>query len=205
MTNKIKTNNVERPTGTYTEEYNKKRTNILKWRKNNPEYVTTYNREYQRKLRQDPVKYEELKMRVNARSYLQGDWGVSYKASSSLGMTRAQLAQKYNMTEDEFISMVNKNELDHIVSASWFNNDKNIHLKPYMYRHYNLQFLPKKINRSKHKYVDESDIRVQFVITQLELDYYNGMNYYDKDCMSKIAELSSKAVRLKTKIDKMYK
>jgi len=202
MTNQ---NTIERPTGTYSPEYTKNRKGILKWRKNNPEYVTKYNREYQRKLRKDPVKYEELKMRINTRKYLQGAWNVSYKASSALGMTRQQLADKYEMTEQEFKDMVKTHELDHILCSSWFDNEDNKHLKPFMYRHYNLQFVERKCNRTKHNYVDTDDLRVQLVIVQLELEYYNSINQYDKTSISMIESLSNKAIKLRTKIKKMYK
>lgn len=200
-----KQNIVERPDGTYTTEYAKARHSILKWRHDNKEHIAEYNREYQRKLRKDPVKYHELTMRIATSAYLRGKWKNSYKVTSALGMDRAQLAAKNNMTEQEFSEMLKTHELDHIVSASWFNTPKTIHLKPYMYRHYNLQFLPKESNRSKHNYVDEKDPRVQLVITQLELEYYNSINYYDKDSISKINELSNKAIKLKTLIRKKYK
>jgi hypothetical protein len=201
MTNQ---NIIERPTGTYSPEYIRNRNGILKWRKNNPEYVTKYNREYQRNLRKDPVKYEELKMRVVTRKYLQGAWNVSYKASSALGMTRQQLAAKYDMTEQQFKDMVVTNELDHILCSSWFDNEDNKHLKPFMYRHYNLQFVERKCNRTKHNYVDTDDLRIQLVIVQLELEYYNSINQYDKQSISMIESLSNKAIKLRTKIKKMY-
>ena len=200
-----KSNIVERPEGTYSKSYIRNKSGILKWQENNPEYITEYNREYQRKLRKDPVRYEEQKMRVNTRAYLNGRWKTSYKASSALGMTRQQLADKYDMTEDEFKIMVDTHELDHIISARWFDDEKNKHLKPYMYRHYNLQFLRKKSNRNKHKYVDDNDIRVQLVVAQLELDYCNSKNQYDTEGMAMIAYLSNKAIKLRTKIRKMYK
>jgi hypothetical protein len=202
MTNQ---NTIERPAGTYSENYIKQKKAIMNWREKNPEYVTKYNREYQRKLRKDPIKYEELRMRINCRSYLYGRWKTSYKASSALGMTREEMARKYNMTVEEFKNMVISHELDHIVSNSWFNDIDNIHLKPYMYRHYNLQFIPKSTNRKKHKYVDETDLRVQLVIAQLELDYHNSKNMYDKKSLSKIDLYSKKAKALKTKIKNMYK
>jgi hypothetical protein len=201
MTNQ---NIIERPTGTYSPEYIRNRKGILKWRKNNPEYVTKYNREYQRNLRKDPVKYEELKMRVTTRRYLQGAWNVSYKASSALGMTRQQLADKYDMTEQQFKDMVVTHELDHILCSSWFDNEDNKHLKPFMYRHYNLQFVERKCNRTKHNYVDTNDLRIQLVIVQLELEYYNSINQYDKQSISMIESLSNKAIKLRTKIKKMY-
>ena len=202
MTNQ---NTIERPAGTYSPEYIKNKKGILKWRNKNPEYVTKYNREYQRKLRQNPVKYEELKMRITTRKYLQGEWNVSYKASSALGMTRQQLAAKYDMTEQQFKDMVKTHELDHILCASWFDNEGNKHLKPFMYRNYNLQFVERKCNRSKHNYVDTDDLRVQLVIVQLELEYYNSINQYDKESISMIESLSNKAIKLRTKIKKMYK
>lgn len=202
MTNQ---NTIERPSGTYSPEYQKNKNGILKWRKNNPDYVTKYNREYQRKLRQNPVKYEELKMRITTRKYLQGAWNVSYKASSALGMTRQQLAAKYDMTEQEFKDMVKTHELDHILCSSWFDNEENNHLKPFMYRHYNLQFVERKCNRSKHNYVDTEDLRVQLVIVQLELEYYNSINQYDKESINMIESLSNKAIKLRTKIKKIYK
>lgn len=202
MTNQ---NTIERPTGTYSENYIKQKKAIMIWREKNPEYVTKYNREYQRKLRKDPIKYEELRMRINCRSYLHGRWNVSYKASSALGMTRQQLADKYKMTEQEFKDMVKTHELDHIVSNTWFNDPDNIHLKPYMYRHYNLQFIPKSSNRSKHSYVDTDDLRVQLVVAQLELDYHSSKNQFDKQSLSKIDFYSKKAKALKTKIKNMYK
>jgi hypothetical protein len=98
------TNNniVERPESTLSPEYAKAKHTIKKWRAENKDYVVEYNREYQRKLRQDPVKYEEMRMRISLRSYLRGSWKVSYKMQSFLGMTRNQLAQKYAMTEAEF-------------------------------------------------------------------------------------------------------
>ena len=201
MTNQ---NIIERPTGTYSPEYIRNRKGILKWRKNNPEYVTKYNREYQRNLRKDPVKYEELKIRVTTRRYLQGAWNVSYKASSALGMTRQQLADKYDMTEQQFKDMVVTHELDHILCSSWFDNEDNKHLKPFMYRHYNLQFVERKCNRTKHNYVDTNDLRIQLVIVQLELEYYNSINQYDKQSISMIESLSNKAIKLRTKIKKMY-
>lgn len=202
MTNQ---NTIERPSGTYSPEYIKNKKGILKWRNKNPEYVTKYNREYQRKLRQNPVKYEELKMRITTRKYLQGAWNVSYKASSALGMTRQQLAAKYDMTEQQFKDMVKTRELDHILCSSWFDNEGNKHLKPFMYRHYNLQFVKMTSNRSKHNYVDTEDLRVQLVIVQLELEYYNSTNQYDKESISMIESLSNKAIKLRTKIKKMYK
>lgn len=200
-----KSNIVERPTGTYSQNYSRYKGAILQWRQDNPEYVTEYNREYQRKLRKDPVKYEELKMRINTRSYLQNKWKTSYKASSAIGMTRSEMANKYKMTEPEFIDMVAAHEIDHIVSNTWFNIEKNKHLKPFMYRHYNLQFIPKKSNRTKHSYIDENDLRVQFVIAQLELDFYNSITVYDKKSMAMIQHLSKKASKLRTKLNKIYK
>jgi hypothetical protein len=101
--------------------------------------------------------------------------------------------------------MISTHELDHIISARWFDNEKNKHLKPFMYRHYNIQFVPKKCNRTKHKYVDENDLRVQYVITQLELEFYNSINQYDKENVSIIDCLSNKAMKLRTKINNMYK
>ena len=202
MTN---SNIIERPTGTYSQNYARYKGAILQWRQDNPEYITEYNRQYQRNLRKDPVKYEELKMRINTRSYLQNKWKTSYKASSAIGMTRSEMANKYKMTEPEFIAMVATHEIDHIVSNSWFNIEKNKHLKPFMYRHYNLQFIPKKSNRTKHNYIDENDLRVQLVITQLELDFYNSTTMYDKKSMAMIQYLSNKASKLRTKVNKIYK
>ena len=202
MTNQ---NTIERPIGTYSQEYIKNRKGILKWRKNNPDYVTKYNREYQRKLRKDPVKYEELKMRINTRKYLQGAWKTSYKASSALGMTREEMAVKYNMTAQQFKDMLATHELDHIVSNTWFNDTNNVHLKPFMYRHYNLQFIPKSSNRTKHNYVDETDLRVQLVIAQLEVDFHSSKNQYNKESVKNIEYHAKKASKLQTKIKNMYK
>lgn len=202
MTNQ---NIIERPAGTYSPEYQKNRKGILKWRKNNPDYVTKYNREYQRKLRKDPVKYEELKMRINTRKYLQGAWKTSYKASSALGMNREEMAAKYNMTAQQFKDMLATHELDHIVSNSWFNHKNNIHLKPFMNRHYNLQFIPKSSNRTKHNYVDDTDLRVQLVIAKLEVDFHSSKNIYNKESICNIEYYSKKASKLQTKIKNMYR
>jgi hypothetical protein len=200
-----KTNIVERPENTLSPEYAKVKHNIKKWREDHKEYVTEYNREYQRKLRQDPVKYEEMRMRISLRSYLRGSWKVSYKMQSFLGMTRNQLAQKYAMTEAEFSKYISQNECDHIIPASWFNDQKNIHLKPYMYRHYNLQIVPKHSNRTKHSWVDEEDIRVKLVKARMELDHENATNDYSKDKMLKIKALAKKAINLENEIYRKYK
>lgn len=202
MTNQ---NIIERPTGTYSIEYQKNRKGILKWRKNNPEYVTKYNREYQRKLRKDPVKYEELKMRINTRKYLQGTWKTSYKVSSALGMTREEMTVKYNMTAQQFNDMLATHELDHILCNTWFNTPANAYLKPFMYRHYNLQFIPKSSNRTKHNYVDDTDLRVQLVIAKLEVDYHSSKNQYNKESMKNIEYHAKKASKLQTKIKNLYK
>jgi hypothetical protein len=196
--------NVTRPEGTYTPEYAKCRKSILRWRQDNKEHIAEYNREYQRKLRKDPVKYQELCMRVSTSAYLRGKWKNSFKVVSALGMDRKQLASKFNMTEEEFKNTLKTHELDHIISASWFNTPKTIHLKPFMYRHYNLQLLPKGSNRTKHNYVDENDVRVQLVITQLELEHANSLNFYDKESIDKINYLSNKAVKLRTQVRKKY-
>ena len=196
---------VERPEGTYSIAYYKSKDRINAWRSNNKEYITKYNREYQRKLRKDPVKYNELKMRIMMRRYLGSELKNSFKTSSAIGMTREQLALSYDMTEKQFVEMLKTHEIDHIVSASWFNDPKNIHLKPFMYRYYNLQFIPEKTNRNKHKFVDMNDLRVQLVIAMLELDYHNSINKYNAESFYIIQKLSKKAKLLQTKIGKIYK
>jgi hypothetical protein len=199
------TAHITRPEDSYAQSYIDHKTYILKWRKNNKEKLKQYNREYQRRLRQDPTKYLELTMRINTRAYLFGKWKTCYKVVSAIGMTREQLASKHNMTEEQLIELLKTHEIDHIISASWFNNDVNKHLKPYMYRHYNIQFIPRGTNRKKHKYVDENDIRVQLVKTLLEMDYYHSQNIYDSEIMKKITSLARKANTLKNRIKKMYK
>jgi hypothetical protein len=211
-TNKQKQNNmttqksiVKRPEDTYSASYKMCKNSIIEWRINNKEYVTQYNREYQRKLRQDPIKYNELKMRVMISRYLRGQSKNSFKVSSAMGMTREQLATNNNMTEAELINLLKTHEIDHIVSASWFNDSKNIHLKPYMYRAYNLQIVERKTNRNKHNFIDLTDLRVQLVITQLELDYENSVNKYTSESFDVIAELARKAKTLQTKVQNKFK
>lgn len=197
-------NIIERSEDTLSKSYLKCRKNILRWRANNKEHLAKYNREYQRKLRADPVRMQELTMRVNTRAYLGGLWKNSYKVISAIGMDRAQLAAKHNMNEEQLKEMLKTHEIDHIVSTSWFNKPDHKHLKPYMYRHYNIQFVPKSTNRTKHSYVDENDPRIQLVITQLELDYQNSKNQYTKSDMEKVAVLANKASKLRTKIKNKY-
>ncbi len=195
---------IERPEGTLSESYLKYRKYIKMWRANNKEYVRNYNCQYQKKLRQDPIKFEELKMRIGLRAYLTGRWKVSYKFQSNIGMNRQELAKKYNMTEDEFILFVKSHECDHIIPASWFNNPDRTHLKPFMYRHYNLQIVPKRSNRMKHSWLDEEDCRVKLVLTLLKLDYESSKNKYDAQSSIIIKKLAREANNLKTKVKKLY-
>lgn len=195
---------IERPEGTLDKEYARCKKNIMRWRKNNKEYIKEYNREYQRKLRSDPVKYQEISMRIATGSYLRGTWKNSYKVTSAMGMSRQQVASKHNMTENELINMLKTHEIDHIIPASWFNHSENIHLKPFQWRHYNIQFVKKQTNRTKHNYVDENDIRIKLVITLLKLDYHQSKNQYEKADVKMINQLADEANRLQTKIKNTY-
>ena len=178
---------------------------IYDWRNNNKQYVTDYNRMYQRKLRKDPVKYNELRMRILIRTYLSGKIKNSFKTISAIGMTREQIAADNGMSVDQFIEMLKTHEIDHIISSHWFNKPENIHLKPYMYKHYNLQFIKREKNRHKHKFVDETDLRVRLVLTQLELDYHNSNNKYSEESFEKITKLSKLAKTLQLKVRRKYK
>lgn len=200
MTTTNKSTVVERPEGTFSKNYLTYKTYIKRWRDQNKEYVRKYNRDYQRKLRKDPVKYQETYMRISLRKYLLGDFKHSYKFVTCLGMSREELINKLNMTADQFSEMMVTHEIDHIIPSKWFNDPKNIHLKPYAYRHYNMQFVPKKSNRSKHCWIDENDPRIQYVMTRMKLDYMNSQNNCEKTFVSEIARLSKEANRLYKKI-----
>jgi hypothetical protein len=204
MTKNIIPDEIERPLASFSPNYLSQKKKILKWRADNKEYVTTYNREYQRKLRQDPVKYQEMRMRVELRAYLVGKWKRSYKIVSALGLDRIQFAQKYNTDEAGLKELLKTVEIDHIIPATWFHDAKNTHLKPFQYRHYNMQLVQKKSNRSKHSWIDENDPRVKYVITKMELDYANSNNSYNKASIARIEELSAEAYRLE-KIIKILK
>ncbi len=190
------TDTIERPEGTYSQEYLKQKTKILKWRADNKEWVTNYNREYQRKLRQDPVKYQEMRMRVELRAYLVGKWKQSYKIVSALGLTRLQFAQKYNTDEAGLKELLKTYEVDHILPATWFHDVKNAHLKPYQYRHENIQLVKKLANRSKHSWTDSDDPRVKLVKTKLELYHANASNDYSKNKIAEVERLSAEAYKL---------
>lgn len=200
MTTTNKSIVVERPEGTFSKNYLIYKAYIKRWRDENKEYVRKYNRDYQRKLRKDPVKYQETYMRIGLRKYLLGDFKHSYKFITCLGMSREELVNKLNMTSDQFAEMMVTHEIDHIIPSKWFSDPKNIHLKPYAYRHYNMQFVPKKSNRSKHCWIDETDPRIQYVMTRMKLDYMNSQNNCEKTFVSEIARLSKEANRLYKKI-----
>lgn len=202
MTTKIES--VYRPESTLSKKYVYYKEYIKQWQANNREYVRKYNREYQRKLRNDPVKYEEMRMRLDLRKYLSGDWKQSYKMTSSLGITREQFAARYDIDPNNMKQFLKGKEIDHIISTSWFNKPENIHLKPFCYRHYNVQVVDKTNNRKKHKWVDETDIRVELVKSMLELDYLSSKNDYSIDIMKKIRKLSKHIRTLEKKIIKIY-
>lgn len=196
MTMNIIPDEIERPLTSFSPYYLSQKKSIIQWRKDNKEWVTNYNREYQRKLRQDPVKYQEMKMRVELRAYLVGKWKRSYKVESALGLTRAQFANKYNTDELGLKELLKTVEIDHIMPATWFHDAKHAHLKPYQYRHYNMQLVPRGSNRSKHSWVDETDPRVKYVICKMELDNANSNNTYNKASVARIEELSAEAYKL---------
>lgn len=198
----VNTSIVERPEGTLSASYIRSKNSIKRWRENNKEYLRKYNREYQRQLRKDPVKCQETYMRIHLRKYLTGGYINSYKIITSLGMTREELLQKLNITRQQFLDMLETHEVDHIIPYKWFNDPKNIHLKPYAYRHYNMQFVPKKSNRSKHCWIDEEDSRIQYVITRMKLDYMNTLDRCDKEFLTENSMLSKKAHRLYKEITK---
>ena len=196
--------NIERPESTLSTSYKTHKGYIKEWQKNNKEYIKSYNRDYQRKLRSDPVKFEEIKMRVALRSYLLNRWRHSYKVVSNLGITREQLLATMNMNQKQFNEMMKTHEIDHILSTSWFNKPENKHLKPMAYRHYNIQIVPKKTNRCKHSWVDENDIRFMYVKTRMELDLLSMQNDYSADTVDKISKLSSDVNKLYKKVIKKY-
>lgn len=204
MTTNIIPDEIERPLTSFSPNYLSQKKKILKWRADNKEYVTNYNMEYQRKLRQDPVKYQEMRMRVELRAYLVGKWKRSYKIESALGLTRTQFANKYNTDDAGLKELLRTVEIDHIMPATWFHDPKNAHLKPYQYRHYNMQLVQKKSNRSKHSWIDETDPRVKYVICKMELDHANSNNSYNKASIARIETLSAEAYRLE-KIIKILK
>lgn len=196
---------IERPEGTHSKSYTRYKSYIIDWRKKNKEYVVEYNKLYQRKLRKDPVKYNELRMRIIIRNYLTGRSKNSFKSISAIGMTRSEIAAYNGMTEAQLMQHIKNCEIDHIISSNWFNNEKNIHLKPFMYKYYNLQFVERLTNRQKHKFVDENDIRVQLVLTRLQLDYYSSINKYNEESYEKIASLSKLAKSLQRRVQNKYK
>jgi hypothetical protein len=200
-----KQNKIQRPKNTNSKRYVEMKSYILKWRQDNEEYVRTYNREYQRELRKDPIKYEELQMRVRLRQYLTAYTKNSYKIASSLGMTRSQMAEKHGMTEPKFIEMVKTNHIDHIISNRWFDKMEMSHLKPFVYRHYNIQFVTSRENQQKHSFVDLDDIRIQSIILQMKMDYAVSKHDYSKQSCEEIEKLSSEFRKMQTVIKHKYK
>jgi hypothetical protein len=183
---------IERPEHTLSERYRNSKAGIYLWRSKNKERVKEYNREYQRKRRADPVMYAEIRNRTELRAYLTGRWVTSYKTITQLGATREQIAHKVGLTEKELINSLKTHEIDHILSKKWFDDKAHEHLRPFMYRHYNLQFVPKEKNRSKHCWVDESDPRVQKVIALLELEYTLSQDKFDSKQVRKLNSRISK-------------
>lgn len=199
------TNKVERPEGTLSDSYKRYAPYIKQWRSNNKDYVKQYNREYQRKMRKDPIKYGEARMRIALRAYLLGQWKYSAMVVSSLGMTKEQFFVNMNTTEEEFKKLLKTHEIDHIVPASWFNKPENKHLKPFAYKYYNIQIVEKKSNRNKHCWIDENEIRTKCVINRMKLDYMYMNTDYSEDSAKKMKALSLEINHLLRQIKKHKK
>ena len=189
-------NTVARPANTYSANYLKNKEGIYAYRAKNKEKIKAYNREYQRKLRADPAKNQMICDRLELRQYLCGRWIVSYKAISKLGMTREQIANKVGLDEAGFKKMLRTHQIDHIISATFFLKEEYAHLRPYCYRHYNLQFVKKKHNQTKLNYVDLEDKRIQYILTLMELEHSFAQNLFDETSNKRRDYLQNKALTL---------
>lgn len=192
---------VTRPLGTYSAKYLKNIKNIKAYREANYEAYKTYNREYQRKLRQDPERLAEISMRGSFRDYITGAWKSSFKFESLLGMTRQQLMNREGCKDmAEWKAFLDNNEADHIIPISWFRKDENKHLKVYHWRHYNLQFVSRGVNRTKHSYVDETDIRIKWIAAKMQMDYLTATGKFDKAHLKEVEMLGRSIIQLEKQI-----
>jgi hypothetical protein len=170
-----------RPLNTYSPRYLRSKTNILKYRETHKQEIADYMREYMREYVTRPH-YVAHKERTAVRHYLckplltKAELAKrkkkNYRQSSAigfLGLTRAELAKKYNMSERRFVSYVSGREIDHVLSHSWLAKNHPEYLA-YHSRWYNLQFVTESQNASKHSWVDTNSPDVQRILKLMALE-----------------------------------
>ena len=200
-----KNNYITRPEGTLSKAYAKHKDRIVAWNKAHVEELRVYNREYQRKLRANPDRMEEIRDRAGWRNYINGVWRNAYKFDSKVGMSVEQLmAREGCATREEWKEFLKTHESDHIISAKWFREPKNAYLKPFAFRHYNIQFIPRGLNRSKHSWIDESDPRIQLIIARMKMDYTMNICANSPENIERIEKLSREIGRYKKAIKKKF-
>ena len=169
-----------RPLETYNPRYLRNKTQILEYRRTHKAEIAAYMRSYMQSYTKRPA-YATHKERMIIRSYLTSRLPSaaelakrtrSYRRSSAigmLGMTRAELAAKYNMSERKFKSYVSARVVDHIVTRK-FLVDNHPEYLPFFSRWYNLQFVSARENNRKHAWVDTSNPNVQRILGLMEAE-----------------------------------
>lgn len=156
-----------RPLSTYSPRYLRSKSSILAYRKRNKERYREYMCEYMTQYRQRP-EYQVHKYRMYIRNYLLGRLQRSI-ISADLGLTRAEFAEKYNMSEAAFVAYVKARSVDHIVSYAYLKENHPAYL-PFLHRWYNLQFITPTQNSRKGAWVDADDATVRSILAKMEAE-----------------------------------
>ena len=174
---------LDRPMGSYSQNYLNNRECIYAYNRTHKNEIRIYMRDYMREYRKRPDFNEVHGARMALRRYLGSTTIISYAAIIKLGATREEIAAKRNMTVEQMVKMVKNREVDHIVNAAWIMENKP-ELMPFIHRHYNLQFIERKQNRTKGRWIDKDNPVIQHILCQMQLDLIKSqsrINY--KQCM----------------------